>query len=93
MLLVSACATNRDSIAAGLPDPDTGFITGTASGYSVYIWECYQGKHIVIFNITAEFTSQDYERQESACGESASIEKQLADDKSKRDIDPKNFWR
>lgn len=93
MLFLSACATNRDSIAKGLPTPDSGFTTGTTTGYSVYIWDCYQAKHIVIFNITAEFTSQDYERQESTCGDVTSIEKQLADDESKRDLDPNYFWR
>ena len=73
-VLLSSCATNKDTIAAGLPAPDTGFITGDVTGYKVYIWECYQDKRIVIFNTSAEFTSTDYERQESACGETTPIE-------------------
>jgi hypothetical protein len=90
--LLTACTTNRDSIAAGLPSPDTGFYTGTVAGYNVFIWECYQGKRIVIFKTSAEMTSSDYERQESPCGETTAIEKQL-ETEQKRDLDPKEFWR
>ena len=92
MVLLSSCATNKDTIAAGLPDPDTGFVTGTATGYTVYIWECYQGRRIVIFNGTAEFTSSDYERQEASCGETTPIEEKLKDD-PKREVDPNLFWQ
>jgi len=92
MALLSSCATNKDAIAAGLPAPDTGFYTGDVAGYTVYIWECHQDKRIVIFNTSAEFTSTDYERQESACGGVTPIEEQLKDE-PKKELDPSLFWR
>ena len=90
--LLSSCASNKNAIAAGLPDPDTGFTTGSVTGYNVYIWECYQGKRIVIFNTSAEFTSTDYQLQEAVCEETTPIEEQLKNE-SKSDLDPNLFWR
>ena len=92
VILLTSCSSNRDSIAAGLPAPDTGFYTGTVAGYNVFIWECYQGKRIVVFKTSAEMTSSDYKRQESPCGETTAIEKQL-ETEQKRVLDPKEFWR
>jgi len=92
VILLTSCSSNRDSIAAGLPAPDTGFYTGSVVGYNVFIWECYQGSRIVIFKTSAEMTSSDYERQESPCGETTAIEKQL-ETEQKKDLDPKEFWR
>jgi len=92
LFLISSCSSNRNTIAEGLPAPDIGYITGSVAGYNVYIWECYQGRRIVIFNTSAEFTSSDYIRQESPCGETTRIEKQLINE-PKRELDPNLFWR
>ena len=92
VIFLTSCTTNRDSIAAGLPAPDTGFYTGTVTGYNVFIWKCYQGRRIVIFKTSGEMTSSDYERQEAPCGETTAIEKKL-ETEQKRDEDPKDFWR
>lgn len=92
LLLVPACASNRDTIAAGLPAPDSAFITGTATGYSVYIWECYRDRRIVIFYGSAEFTKGAYQRQEALCGETTPIEKESIH-QPKRELDPKQFWK
>lgn len=87
----TSCAFNQYIIAAGLPNPDAGFQTGTVVGYNVYIWECYQGKRIAIYHETSEMYSGPYKREEVPCGEMTSIEKSLAN-VPKRPLNPNAFW-
>lgn len=89
---LTACSSNKSVVAAGLPDPDRGFQTGTVAGYDVWIWECYQDKHIVIYRTSAEMTAGMYEREETPCGELTPIELKLADVEPKRERDPSTFW-
>lgn len=91
IFLFTSCSFNKPLVASGLPDPDRAFQTGTVAGYNIYVWECYQGKHIVVFNVTAEMTSGAYQRQEVACGEMTEIEKAVAKERI-RELDPKRFW-
>lgn len=91
LFLLSSCSFNKYVIAAGLPNPDSAFQTGTAAGYNVYIWECYQGKRIVLYNVTTELLSRPYEREETACGGTTEFEKKVANER-KRELDPKRFW-
>lgn len=88
----TACTSNKYIAAAGLPDPDRGFQTGSIYGYDVWIWECYQGKHITVHRTSAEMTAGIYERQETPCGQLTPIEIQLAGDEPKRTRDPSAFW-
>lgn len=89
-VLLSSCHVNKPFVASGLPDPDKAFQTGTAHGYQVYIWECYQGKRIVIYTFVG-FYAGAYEREEVACGELTKIEKNFTNER-RRELDPKQFW-
>jgi hypothetical protein len=90
-VIFTACTSNKYFAAAGLPDPDRGYQTGTIYGYDVYIWDCYQGKRIVVWRTSAEMTVGQYAREEAACGGQTPIEIRLADEE-KRERDPSSFW-
>ena len=91
LFLFSSCSFNKPFVAADLPNPDRAFQTGTVAGYNVYVWECYQNKHIVVYNATAEFYSGPFKREESMCGTLTPIEVNSAEQKM-HPIDPRNFW-
>lgn len=91
LVLLSACSSNKYVVAAGLPAPDSGFQTGTAFGYDVYIWECYRGKRIVVYRESAEMRVGPFVREEAACGAMTPIETKLANER-KRVLDPSRFW-
>ena len=88
----TACTSNKYIAAAGLPAPDRGYQTGTIYGYDVWIWDCYQNKHIAVYRSSAEMTAGMYERQETPCGQLTPIEQKLANDEPKRTRDPSAFW-
>ncbi len=88
----TSCAFNRYIIGAGLPQPDSAYQTGTIFGYNVYVWDCYQGKRIVMYNATSEMWIGPFKREETKCGEQTPIETELAAETVKRPLDPKNFW-
>ena len=91
VILFQACSFNKYILAAGLPTPDRGYQTGTVFGYDVYIWNCYQGKHIVLYRESAEMRTSPYAREEVECGELTPIETKLTSE-AKRDHDPRSFW-
>lgn len=91
VFLSTSCSFNKYTIAAGLPAPDRGFQTGTVAGYNVYVWNCYQNKHIVIYNWTGEMYSAAYQREESACGTMTPTEERLLPE-SRRELNPNLFW-
>lgn len=88
--LFTSCSFNKPLVASDLPKPDRAFQTGTAVGYNVYVWDCYQNKHVVVFNETSEFRSGPYVREESACGTLTPMEEKLLPQK-RRDLDPNRF--
>jgi hypothetical protein len=85
-------ANDPSTVAAGLPDPDRAFLTGTSHGATVFIWNCYEGKHIVVYHYSAELYAEPYKREEAGCGELTPIETSLADEQ-KRELDPRELWR
>ncbi len=89
--LLTSCSFNKYIVAAGLPNPDSAFQTGTVVGYNVYIWECYQGRKIVLYNVTSEMVSRAFKREEAPCNGMTNIEKSLAD-VPKRALNPQWFW-
>ena len=89
--LFTACSFNKYVIAAGLPTPDRGYQTGSIYGYDVYIWECYQSKHIVVWRTSAEMSAGPFTREETACGATTPIEEKLVTE-TKRERDPHSFW-
>lgn len=91
VLLFTQCSFNKYVVAAGLPNPDIAYQTGTVAGYNVYIWECYQGKRIVLYNTTSEMTSGPFKREEASCGGTAAMELVLAKER-RNDLDPRRFW-
>ncbi len=82
---------NKYIVATGLPDPDSAYQTGTLYGYDVYIWECYQGKRIVVYRYSSEMTAGAYSREETACGGVTGIEEKLAGER-KRERGAGGFW-
>lgn len=93
VLSLTACGSNRDSIAKGLPAPDRGFRIKEEASLDVYLWDCYQGKHIAIFRRNAEIYASDYERQEVACELKTPIEQSVAlEGLSPVNLDPATFW-
>ncbi len=91
IFLFTSCSFNKPLVAGGLPNPDRAFQTGTVAGYNVYIWDCFQNKHIVVYNFTGEMYSAAFEREESVCGAMTPMEEKLLPEK-RRDLDPNNFW-
>jgi hypothetical protein len=91
IFLLSSSPLNKYVVAAGLPEPDRAYQTGTIYGYNLYVWNCYQNKHIVVFHWTSEMTSHPFSREEAACGATTPIETQLAGEKT-RELDPNRFW-
>lgn len=91
VLLLAACLSNKNAVAAGLPAPNSGFQTGTVFGYDVYIWDCYQDKRIVVYRESAEMRVGPYMREEAECGGMTPIETKLANER-KRTLDPSRFW-
>lgn len=90
IFLFTACSFNKPLVAGDLPTPDRAFQTGTVAGYNVYIWDCFQNKHIVVYNATGEMYSGPYKREESACGTMTPMEEKTLPDR-KRDLDPNGF--
>ncbi len=88
---LTSCSFNKYIVAAGLPNPDRAFQTGTVYGYDVFIWDCYQNKHIVLYRESSEMRAGPFIRQEVACGEQAPIELSLKDERT-RDLRPNSFW-
>ncbi|HZQ07101.1 MAG TPA: hypothetical protein VFD70_11015 [Anaerolineae bacterium] len=88
---LTSCSFNKHIVAAGLPNPDRAFQTGTVYGVDVFIWDCYQSKHIVLYRESSEMRVGPYMRQEVACGEQAPIELSLQDER-KRELRPESFW-
>ena len=91
LFLFTSCSFNKYIVAAGLPKPDRAFQTGTVAGYDVFIWDCYQGKRIVLYHESSEMRSGPFVRQEVACGQMAPIEQTLAST-PRHDLNPDNFW-
>ncbi len=75
---LTACLSNRDAIAQGLPAPDRGLVLREETNQEIYIWDCFHGKHIVIFRLNAGFYATDYERQEASCGDKTPKEQSIA---------------
>lgn len=88
--LLTSCSFNKPLVASDLPKPDKAFQTGTAAGANVYVWDCFQNKHVVVYNETSEFRSGPYMREESACGTLTPTEEKLLPYK-RRDLDPNLF--
>jgi hypothetical protein len=84
---------SRDFVASGLPDPDSAFMTGIEYGLDVYVWECYNVKHIAVFRYSGYSSLTIWQRQESACGQFTDIEKQTDGTFSRRPTNPKLFWK
>lgn len=90
-VVLASCSINKYAVAAGLPKPDEALQTGTVYGYDLYIWECYQGKRIVVYRYSSEMTASSYTREEASCGETTPIEKKL-ETETKRERNPDTFW-
>lgn len=88
--LLTSCSFNKPLVASDLPKPDRAFQTGTVAGANVYVWDCFQNKHVVVYNETSEFRSGPYKREESACGTLTPMEERLLPQK-RRDLDPNGF--
>lgn len=88
----TSCGFNRYIVGAGLPQPDRAFQTGTVVGYNVYVWDCYQGKRIVLYNPTSEMWIGPFKREETQCGGQTPFEQRLMNETQKRTLDPKGFW-
>ncbi len=91
VFLFTSCSFNKYIVAAGLPAPDAGFQTGTVFGYNVWIWDCHEGKRIVLYEETSEMYAGPFKREEAKCGEQTDIEVKLASEKT-RPMDPRYFW-
>ncbi len=90
LFVLSSCSVNQYVVAFGLPKPDAGFQTGTVFGYNVWIWECHQGKRIVLYNETSEMYAGPFVREEAPCGQQTPIERKLANERT-RPMDPDSF--
>ncbi len=93
VLSLAGCSSNRDAIARGLPRPDRGLLFREEADEQVFIWDCYNGKHIVIFRLNAGFYATDYERQEVPCGFKTPKEQSIElTGFPAENLDPATFW-
>ncbi len=59
--------------------PDHSYETGgSVYGDDVYVWDCLEGKHIVVHQFSAEMSCQAAEREVTACGELSQFEQRIA---------------
>ena len=90
-LLLSGCCRRAWKVYRELPTPDEAYITGSTHGYTVYIWNCYNNKRVVVYQFSAEMSCKYPEKEEVACGEQAEIEKEVEGQKKKPITDLKNW--
>ena len=57
--------------------PDRSCSTGAVHGHDVYIWDCLQGRHVVVAQYSAEMTCRSAVRETSACGTPTPLETEL----------------
>ena len=66
--------------------PDSSYETGSpVAGARVYTWNCVNGEHVVIWQVSAEMFCEGAKRERSACGtltpfeQSAEAQKRVPD--------------
>ncbi|HXH75051.1 MAG TPA: hypothetical protein VNJ08_08805 [Bacteriovoracaceae bacterium] len=57
--------------------PDYSCQTGLASGYDIWVWNCYNNQHIVVYQATSEMSRREGKKQTVPCGELTKIEEEL----------------
>lgn len=78
LLHLSGCAAwawNKYKIPV---QPNYSCQTGMTSGYEIWVWNCYDNKHIVIYQASAEFNRREAEREIVPCGQKTKFEQKLA---------------
>jgi hypothetical protein len=59
--------------------PDHSYSTGgSVYGDDVYVWDCLEGKHIVVHQFSAEMSCSAAEREIVACGALTEFERRVA---------------
>jgi hypothetical protein len=75
LLALAGCCSDPWRAYPETKPPDRSCTTGSAvQGTDVYIWDCLQGKKVVVTQYSAEMTCQSPKREELACGAKSAIE-------------------
>lgn len=64
--------------------PDATCMTGGASGYSVYTWNCLNGERVVVYQASSEMSRSKAQIEKTACGARTKFEKMIAKDPQHR---------
>lgn len=57
--------------------PDYSCQTGLTSGYEVWVWNCYNNQHIVVYQASSEMSRREAKKEIIRCGERTKIEDEL----------------
>ena len=74
ILILTGCISPWH-IYKGLPKPDYSFSIGTIHGYDGYVWNCYEGKHIIVYRAASEYGVGRWQKEESPCNELVPFDK------------------
>ncbi len=59
-------------------NPDKTCWTGSEAGYEVYVWDCHNSEHIVVYQWQASLYSFPSKMEKVSCGEKTKFEKEFS---------------
>ncbi|TGM61866.1 hypothetical protein EHQ97_00700 [Leptospira adleri] len=77
VLLLYGCKISYGFLTVGLPKPDRHDRTGTFAGYEFFLWNCVEGKRIIVYRWEPEMPFLDfdpYHKEEARCQELTEFE-------------------
>jgi len=90
-IFLGACCTQPWNRFPQLKRPDTSYRTGHSHGYDLYIWECREGKRMVVYRHAGGMTCSEPVLETAPCGGQTPIEKKLASEE-KRLVPDQQKW-
>ena len=72
--------------------PDSSCFEGGTHGWEIFVWDCVDGKHVVVGQFSAEMTCQAAIQQTAPCGERTQLEVEEVDT-GKCKLAPDTRWR
>ncbi|MBM9500777.1 hypothetical protein JWG44_11015 [Leptospira sp. 201903071] len=78
VLFLCSCRISYKFLTIGLPKPDRKERTGTFAGYEFHLWNCVDGKRVIVYRWEPEmpfFDFDPYHKEETACNEKTEFER------------------
>lgn len=94
MLVLTGCQPEPWQAFPMPSEPDLQCRTGREMGHDVFIWDCHEGRRVVVFQQCSALLGCDPAgRQTAACGSRAAIELELQLDEACEPVPPKQRWK